>query len=185
MDVIKLESELKLETIFASINKNTLDKLKDLSNLKELDIVEKSNINKFIYLTNQSNNKLSIETLAAEFPDLYFNDCEILSDERLNDYILMYINYKKNLYTSKKLFNLANLVRTNGINEDIINEINQISKSDNVSIEHHNIQENILDIYKNKIKYEGIKTGVDLVDNDTGGLQQGTLTTILGFTRVF
>lgn len=185
MDAIKLESELRLETIFASITKNTLNKLNDLAELKELDIVEKSNINKFIYLTNQSNDKLSIETLITEFPDLYFNDCISLSEERLTDYINMYINYKKNLATSKKLFNIANLIRTNGITEDTLNQLNQISKSDSVSIEHQNIEENILEIYKNKVKLEGIKTGVDLVDKDTGGLQQGSLTTILGFTGSF
>lgn len=185
MDAIKLESDLRLETIFISITKNTLNKLNDLSELKELDIVEKSNINKFIYLTNQTNDKLSIDTLITEFPDLYFNDSTILSGDQLNDYINMYINYKKNLFTSKKLFNLANLIRTNGITEDILNQLNSITKSDSVAIEHSNIEDNILEIYKNKTKLEGIKTGVDLVDKDTGGLQQGSLTTILGFTGSF
>lgn len=183
MDAIKLESELKLETIFASITRNTLNKLNDLFNLKELDIIEKSNINKFRYLTEQTNDKLSIDTLKKEFPDLYFENYEILTDDRLDDYIIMYINHKKNLYTSKKLFEIANVVRTNGLTEEILNQLNTVSKSDSVTIEYTNIEDTILEVYKNKLKIKGIYTGVKQIDKDTGGLQAGTLNTILGFTR--
>lgn len=189
MEPIKLESELRLETIFASVNKGNVNSLNILSSLKEIDIDEKTNINKFIYLLKNTDEdesyKLNIETLKREFPDLYFDNYEVIPEEALNDYINMYINNRKNLYNSKKLFNLANLVRTNGITEDILNQLNSVSKSDSVSIKYQDISKNIIEIYKNKVVDSGISSSVNEIDKDTGGLQPGTITTILGFTGAF
>lgn len=185
MDSIKLESNIKLETIFISLNKNNLQKLDDLLSLKEIDLLEKSLINKFIYITNQTESTPSIETLKKEFPSLYFDDVERIKESELNDYIRLYISNKKNIFIAKQLLEMSNLVRTNGLDEGIINKLNLLTKSDVVSIEHDDITSKIIEIYKNKPTDSGISTGVSRIDKDTGGLHPGTLTTILGFTGAF
>ena len=86
MENFKLETDLRIETIFLSTNKNNLNKLNDIISLKELDNIDKANINKFIYLTNQTES-LSLETLKVEFPDLYFDGIQKVSEEALDDYI--------------------------------------------------------------------------------------------------
>ena len=101
MSNIKMELELRLENIFVSLNKENLNKLNDLVKLKELDIIEKEMLNKFIYMTGQVEDKLSIETLKKEFSSLYFDKVTFLNiDQELDDYIRLYIADKKNNYTS-------------------------------------------------------------------------------------
>lgn len=185
MSSIKMESELRLENILVSLNKENLNKLSDLTKLKELDITEKEILNKFIYMTGQVEDKLSIETLKKEFPSLYFDKVTFLSiDQELDDYIRLYIADKKNNYTAKELMVLAQQVRTNGITEDISNKLTNITKSDIVSIEHEDVSKNILDIYNKKVGQHGIRTGIKRIDEDTGGLQPGTLAVMLRIHRV-
>jgi replicative DNA helicase len=181
-----MESDIRLETIFLSITKDNIIKLTDLQNLKELDITEKSDINKLIYLTNQVESSLSIETLKKEFPSLYFDGIDkIESNKELDDYIRLYISKKKNLAASKKLLEIASNVKTNGLDEFTIQQLTNLTKSDVVSIEHDDIEDKILEIYKNKINTDGIKTSIKAVDEATGGLQPGSLATVLGFTGSF
>ena len=54
MNNIKMEAELRLENILVSLNKENLNRLNDLTKLKELDITEKEILNKFIYMTRTS-----------------------------------------------------------------------------------------------------------------------------------
>ena len=185
MDAIKLETELNLETIFTSITFDNLSKLNDLLAIKEIDLQEKADINKYIYLSKQTGNVPNIEILKKEFPNLYFETYQILTKDELNDYVKLYISKKKNLALSKELMELSASVRYNGLNETIINKLNNLTKSDVVEIAHKDIEDRILDVYNNKISMNGIKTGVKAVDSDTGGLQPGSLCTILGFTGSF
>lgn len=186
MNTIKMESDLRLEIILLSITKDNINKLSDLTQTKEIDLLEKQHINKFIYLVNQINGTPSLEILKKEFPDLYFDGLVRLSnDKELDDYIRLYIGYRKNLAQAKKLVELSSIVRNKGVTEDIINELTNITKSDSVSIAHNDISEKLIDLYNTKIDLSGIKTGVKVVDESTGGLHSGALTTILGFTGSF
>ena len=150
MEAIKLETELNLETIFTSLNYKDLNKLNELLEIKEIDLQEKVNINKYIYLSTQTKNTPNLETLKKEFPDLYFETYQILEPDELNDYIKLYIAKKKNLFISKELLELSNLVRYNGLNEDTINKLNNITKSDTVQVTHIDIEDSILDVYNKK-----------------------------------
>ena len=67
MNNIKMEEELRLENILVSLNKENLNRLNDLTKLRELDITEKEILNKFIYMTGQVEDKLSIETLKKSY----------------------------------------------------------------------------------------------------------------------
>lgn len=185
MENVKLEVDLKLENIFVSITKDTLTKLNDIINTKEIDPFEKSLINKYIYITNTTGKTPNIELMKKEFPNLYFDNAEILGPDELDDYIRLYISNRKNAHISRQLLDIASVIRTNGVTEEVLNKLNTITKSDVVNISHSDIRDSILDLYKNKVRMNGILTGVKRVDNDTGGLQAGTLATILGFTGSF
>lgn len=185
MENIKLESDLRLENILMSLSVDTLTRLNDLLAANEIDLQEKAMIRKFMHIVTQINNIPSIETMRTEFPSLYFEDVEKLSENELDDYIRLYIANKKNIAASRKLLELSSLVKTNGITEDIINQLNMLTKSDSVSIAHNDISDKLIEIYKKTVDESGIRTGVKQVDANTGGLQPGTLTTILGFTGSF
>lgn len=182
MENIKIEQDLRLENIFISLSKDTLNKLDDLLQMNEIDLNEKSMIRKYIHMVTQIGNVPSIDTMRTEFPGLYFENLETLTEDELDDYIRLYMASKKNLEASKKLLELSSLVKTNGLTEPIINQLNQLTKSDIVSISHEDISNKLMELYKNKINEVGIKTSVNQIDEDTGGLQPGTITTILGFT---
>ena len=184
MENIKLETDLRLETIFLSINKDNLDKINDLKNLKELDITERTNINKFIYLINQTGT-LSIDTLKLEFPDLYFDELKPVLGDALDDYIRLYIANVKNNNIARELFKLSNEIKTNGMTEDIATRITNLSKSDTVSIPYTDISKEILERYEQKTESDNIFTGVKRIDEDSGGLHKGALATILGFAGSF
>ena len=186
MDDIKYEEELRLENILVSVNKDNLNRLNELVDLKEIDVMDKELLKKFIYMTNQVEDRLSIETLKKEFPSLYFDRVTYLNvDKELDDYIRLYIATIKNNYIAKKLMLLAQKVRNSGISEDVSNDLISLTKSDVVSIEHQDISKNIIDEYNKKVNTSGIKTNVARIDTDTGGLQPGTLSVILGFTGSF
>ena len=127
MENIKLETDLRLETIFLSINKDNLNKLDELKSLRELDVTDRNNINKFIYLINQTGT-LTIDTLKIEFPDLYFDEAKSISGEALDDYIRLYIGNVKNNYIARELFKLSNEIKTNGMTESIVNRMTTLSK---------------------------------------------------------
>lgn len=181
MENIKLESELRLENILVSLTVDTLNKLNDLLETREIDQQEKASITKFIYMTNQLNKIPNLEILKKEFPHLYFESIVVLQNEELDDYIRLYISNKKNTATSRKLLELANLVKTNGVTEEIVNRLNDIAKSDTVSIAHKDVGENILEMYKKKVELNGIKTGIPQIDNDIGGLQPRSFNNYIRF----
>lgn len=183
MENIKLETELKLENIFVSLTKDTLTKLNEIINTKEIDTFEKQMINKYIYLTNTTGSTPNIELMKKEFPNLYFDNVKILQDDELDDYIRLYISNRKNAYISKQLLDISSLVRTNGVTEDILNRLNLITKSDVVNISHTDISDKILDLYKNKIRMNGILTGIKRIDNDTGRFTSRNFSYYIRFYR--
>ena len=182
MENIKLEADLRLENIFVSINKDNVYKLTDLEKTKEIDLSEKQMINKYIYIVEQTEGTPSIDLLKREFPSLYFDNAEKLSDEELNDYIKLYIANKKNLFISKKLLEQSMMVKTNGVTEKTVNILNEITKSDSVSIEYKEALNDLIEIYNSKKDIEGIKTGVKEIDNSISGLMPGTITVLAGYT---
>lgn len=182
MENIKLEADLRLENIFVSINKDNVIKLNDIEKVKEIDFNEKQMINKFIYIVSQTEGTPSIDLLKKEFPSLYFDNVEKLSEEELNDYIKLYIANKKNIYTSKKLLEISTKIKTNGVTEEIVNQLTTITKSDSVSIEYTDALPNILELYNAKKNLESIKTGVSQIDKSIGGLHAGTITVLAGYT---
>lgn len=147
-NIIKLEQEYRLENILVSLDIKDLNKLNDILAIKGLDILEKSDLNKFIYLSNQTGAIPNVETLKKEFPNLSFDTYNILPVDEINDYIKIYIARKKNSIISKELMKLSIEVKENGLDENTIEQLNNITKSDVISIEYKDIQDDLLNIYK-------------------------------------
>lgn len=185
MSDLKMETDFKLEVLFLSLNSTNSGKLNDILNCKEVDISEKVNIRKYMYLVDQTGSTPSIDLLKTEFPDLYFDKLEPVPEAELNDYINLFISNRKQAYIAGRLVNLSSKVRAEGITESIIAELTEYTKSDVVKNPYKNRGLNIIDFYNTKKDLTGISTGVKRIDEDTGGLQPGTLNTILGFTGSF
>lgn len=185
MNNIKLETQPKLETLFLSIDENTLNKLDEILELPEIDIDEKIIIRKYKVLFKEIGQNPSKETLAKEFPSLYFEDVKPIKAEQLNDYISLFIANRKNNKISMQLLNLASTIKETGLDENVITQLNNITKADTVSKDYKDISKEILKVYKDKDDSKGYKTGVPQIDELTGGIKTGTLTTILGWTGSF
>lgn len=182
MEPIKFETDFKLETIFLSLNKDNLTRLNDIINTPELPVTDRASITKYITLVKNTENTPNIELLKREFPDLYFDDATVLKEEELNDYIRMFIANKKNLVIAKTLYDLSRKIKTDGMTEEVLTTLNNITKSDSVSIKYKDISRDIMKIYDSKVINDGIPTGVQAIDEATGGLQAGALTVLFGYT---
>lgn len=99
----------------------------------------------------------------------------------LPDYINIYLYNKKNLSTAKELMNLSARVRSTGITEDILDDLTDITKSDSVRHKFTNIKDSIIERYENAEYSVGIPTGVNFIDEMTGGVHKGEVTSIAGF----
>lgn len=185
MENIKLETELRLENIFLSLDNVTINKLNELSNTPEIDYSEKELIRKYIYLVGTLEKAPSLETLKVEFPSLYFDNATKIPVSELDDYIRLYITSRKNIAVSKNLMELAAIIKTNGVTEAVISKLNNIAKADTVSIAHNDISNEIVELYELRPDKLGIKTGVKQVDDTIGGLVPGALTTIGGYAGSF
>lgn len=185
MNNIKLETQPKLETLFLSINEETLSKLDEILEIPEIDIDEKVAIRKYKVLFKEIGTKPNKETLAKEFPSLYFDDIKPIKEAQLNDYVSLFIANRKNNKISLQLLNLASTIKETGLDEKVVTQLNEITKADTISKDYKDVSKEILDIYKNKDNSKGYKTGVPQIDELTGGIKLGTLTTILGWTRKF
>ena len=174
MNNIKLETQPKLETLFLSIDENTLNKLDEILELPEIDIDEKIIIRKYKVLFKEIGQNPSKETLAKEFPSLYFEDIKPIKAEQLNDYISLFIANRKNNKISMQLLNLASTIKETGLDENVVTQLNNITKADTVSKDYKDISKEILKVYKDKDDSKGYKTGVPQIDELTGGIKTGT-----------
>lgn len=66
--------------------------------------------------------------------------------------------------------------------EDIVTELDGMTKSDTVKSDYKEIFEDLEKVYTKEEVTKGIPTGVEIIDSTTGGLQKGTVTTLFGFT---
>lgn len=187
MDNIKIETEINLETLFLSVTENTINKLDEILNIPEVEVLEKQYIRKYQVLFKDNMNKtLSKDTLVREFPALYFGDTiQPIPESQINDYINMFIANRKNNKIASKLLELSAKVKTTGLNEEVVGILNTLSKADTVTKEYHDVSKDIIEIYKDKDTSIGFKVGVPQIDELTGGLKIGTLNTIARMDRKF
>ena len=169
----------QIEVILRSITLEDKNLLQPILSSKEVDIQEKNDINKYLKILEITPNP-SVPLLQKEIPGRNF-EVEPIERELLPDYIRVYLYNKKNLDASKKLIELSSKVRSTGITEDIATYLTKLTKSDAVQHKFENIEDTIIDRYENAEYSIGISTGVEFIDEMTGGIHKGEVSSIVAF----
>lgn len=92
------------------------------------------------------------------------------------------IRKAKNYAACDNLKVLADEVKNNGITNDIADKLSNVLKSDAVETKYVNVKETISDFYEKSVDNSGIKTGIEVIDKEIGGLKAGQCSVIGGFT---
>lgn len=116
-----------------------------------------------------------------------FTTSKLIPITDLRVYIFNVIDGRVNKYITTRLAQLNTEVRTQGITEEIVKEFNRLdmisnrNKSKEISIHFSACDEYV----RMKQKTCGMITGIKEVDDRIGGMNEGTVTTIAGFTSQF
>lgn len=176
---IKFDIIPQLEVILKSIDLEDSALLNPILKSKEVDSQEKNVIKKYLKLLEISG-KPSVPLLEKEIPGRNF-ELDPIEKEALPDYIQLYLYSKKNLEASKNLMELSSRIRSEGLNEQIVDELSKLTKSDVVQHKFTNIKNDYVDRYENQEYSVGIPTGVNFIDEMVGGIHKGEISSIAAF----
>lgn len=169
----------QLEVILKSVSLEDKNLLTPILKSKEVDQSDKDTINKYFKLLEITGNP-SVLMLEKEMPGRNF-EVEPIEKEMIPDYIQLYLYNRKNLEASKNLMELSSRVRSEGLTENIVNELSKLTKSDVVQHEFVDIRNTFIDRYENQEFSVGIPTGITFIDEMVGGIHKGEITTFSGF----
>lgn len=174
-----------LQTIFISIKFEELDSLNAILNTDEVPYDEKLIIKKFIQKCKELGYIISKETIEAEL-DLTITETHtpVLN---ITEYIDRFIAYKKKLKMAFTLQNLSTKILEDGINEETITQLSDLTKTDAATSEYDELTDDkyLTILTGEKTEKSNISTCVRVLDENLGGLQKGKLTSILGWTGSF
>lgn len=134
----------------------------------------------------------TIDLFVAQYPELkdYFAETSSIVEIKTNDlrvYIFNLIDFRVNDYISKRMAQLNEKVKEVGITQEIQTELERLQKLSNRN-KAKNVELNISgrENYQSlKLRPEGMKTGIKAIDDNIGGMNEGTMTVIAGFTSQF
>lgn len=169
----------QLEVILKSVSLEDKNLLTPILKSKEVDQSDKDTINKYFKLLEITGNP-SVLMLEKEMPGRNF-EVEPIEKEMVPDYIQLYLYNRKNLEASKNLMELSSRVRSEGLTENVVNELSKLTKSDVVQHEFVDIRNTFIDRYENQEFSVGIPTGITFIDEMVGGIHKGEITTFSGF----
>lgn len=169
----------QLEVILKSVSLEDKNLLTPILKSKEVDQSDKDTINKYFKLLEITGNP-SVLMLEKEMPGRNF-EVEPIEKEMIPDYIQLYLYNRKNLEASKNLMELSSRVRSEGLTENVVNELSKLTKSDVVQHEFVDIRNTFIDRYENQEFSVGIPTGITFIDEMVGGIHKGEITTFSGF----
>lgn len=182
-----LNTELKLETILASLTTETCQAVVDFirQSLLGVDNNVIAILDKYLWLVkeNLSGKAPSIEILKREFPELNFDNIEVITDLGvLNDVACMFIAKKLNIAKSNILLYSSDKARAGNLQDDDISKLfNVLSRGATEgtykSIDNKDL---FLDLYEKQAKLKGISFLSPELDQLTGGIMPGQVCTILG-----
>lgn len=180
--MLNIESDLRLETLLVSFTIDNYDGL--INDLIESGYMKETEIkifDKYKYLVKSLNKVPNVELMKREFPELSFVDIEKIDESEINDYVQLFITKRINDENSYKIIKLSEKVKKEGLSKEVIEEIGSLSKSDNIKTEFEDITKTILEKYEDKELSLGFRTGVDTIDEETGGFHLGFVNTIMGY----
>jgi replicative DNA helicase len=156
-----------------------------LLNDKEIELIQ------FMLKSFENSGQFPNKSLfQANFPDLPLGTFIDIPELPLDDYrvyISNMVNKRTNRQVSKKVLGLNKIIEEEGFTEELMEEIEEYRKMSNKSKSKTvNIDFNFHDVYKEKLtRPRGLTSGIKAVDEKIGGMNEGTLTTIAGFTSHF
>lgn len=106
---------------------------------------------------------------------------QLYSTDILKDKLDLFLKQREELFSSEELNLLSKQIAESGVPKNALDRVTKAlatTRNLNYSDGVDEFEEN----YKNKDLSLGFRTGVDYIDGTTGGLQLGTVNTILGFT---
>lgn len=179
-----LNTVLKLEPILVSL---TLDNYKPvltalMDGIKSYDSVVYEKLTKYNWLVDSQLGKIpSRTTLKVEFPDLVFDNVEVISDiGELTDYVYLFINQKRQQFISSKFLTFADTVRSQGLSSEMVEDIYRCVAIAETGEEFDSIVDNFKSMYDEQVVHDGIPFLCSTIDDRTGGISAGELCTILG-----
>lgn len=174
-----------LQVIFISIQYQDLELLNPILDTYEVPQTEKDLVKRFIQKCKEVGYILSKDMLTSLL-DLYFTD-EHNPIPNIKEYIDQYIRYYKNYDVANRLLILSRSVIEQGINEEAMTELEDLTKSDTAQTDIETLtSDTFLNVYEGtNIDKSHISTCVRQLDAQVGGIQKGKLTSILGFTGCF
>jgi replicative DNA helicase len=182
-DLEKIETQPQLEVILKSINNENIEMLKPILESEEIDDIIKARVKKYIKLVDiNKGNNIDGTTLLREFPELDFNGISSITEEELASYINVYLFKEKSKSTARTLLELSNNIREKGFSEDVLDKLSALTKSDTIRHKFHNVKDDLVENYENQEFNAGLNTGVSFVDETTGGIHKGEISTIVAFT---
>lgn len=137
-------------------------------------------INAYERIYRDTGNIPSLSILQQSFPT--FRPQSRMDIEDLMSSIRLFIKDRMNKDASRQLLDLASIVSKEGINEATSDAISRLLKSDSVTTKYENIFDRIGDIYERSVDRSGIKTCTRKIDDYIGGLKEGQVSVIAGFT---
>lgn len=182
-----LNSDLRIETILLSLTpedykyqiENLIIALTDF----DKDLIKKLEKYNWIVESQLQGRTPTKETLKVEFPELIFDDYQPIKDkDELLDYIQMFITQKQQRFISSKLSSIADDVRSQGLNEKLIEELYKYTALGETSSDYESIVKNFKDLYTKQVEMKGLSFLCPELDKITGGIVPGTVCTILGAT---
>lgn len=111
-------------------------------------------------------------------------NAQVFTGKDLNFYVDEFIEKRKAKQLSSEIIDIASKVTEQGLTEEDIIKLQSKIKDKGKQVDESSYSfANFIDTYKhNKIKKVGLKTGVNYVDDIIGGLDKGTVNTIMAYT---
>ncbi len=192
------ESQLKIGTSVVRAYRFE-DIIKNLCNANENLVKDCISFIKSSLLDNKllSNNE---ETMLFTFENLYkklnaipsfeifqnqFSKTKVDSNVEMQDVlslVKLFVTQRKDLNTSKLLINEAKRIPVEGKTPEIMEHFTNILNSSSTNVKYENIMDRIVDLYDRKLDNSGIKTGIEQIDKEIGGLKAGQVSVLAGFT---
>lgn len=122
----------------------------------------------------------TVAMITQSYPSFRPQQKVVIQD--MNASIRMFVKDRLNKDASRQLLELADTVSKEGVNEQVSNSISKLLKSDTVVAKYENIFDRIGDIYESSVDRSGIKTMTSKIDEYIGGLKEGQVSVIAGYT---
>lgn len=180
-----LKTDLRIEPILLSLtDDNHNDLISQLiQGLQDYDKDLVAKLKRYQWLTDTqlSGRVASIETLKKEFPEMVFDEYLPITDpDELIDYIHMFITKKKQRFLSVKFTELSDTIRSQGLNDSMVEEIYKYLSLSETETGYQSITKDFKEFYMHKVEMKGLSFLSTELNSLTGGILPGQICTILG-----